>query len=136
MNGSAMGSVDFDSISQTGCASLRSPLSPTIPGPRSKAGSQQLAPMMCRSSRRRRSPCTAFPFLRERLARAAGVGGSKDFEEVLSFQAGVGNEAGTAPLQEDYPSALFMSKQLEFTFEHAKDDAWDVIPDEITLRRI
>jgi len=30
MNGSAMGSVEFDSISQTGCASLRSPLSTDV----------------------------------------------------------------------------------------------------------
>jgi len=39
MNGSAMGSVEFDSISQTGCGSRRSPLSPTNPGPGSEAGS-------------------------------------------------------------------------------------------------
>jgi len=39
MNGSAMGSVEFDSISQTGCGSRRSPLSATIPGPSSDAGS-------------------------------------------------------------------------------------------------
>ena len=38
-NGSAKGSVDFDSISQTGCTSLCSPLSPTIPGPCSESGS-------------------------------------------------------------------------------------------------
>ena len=38
MNGSAMGIVEIDSISQTGCASLRSPLSPTIPGPCSVSG--------------------------------------------------------------------------------------------------
>jgi hypothetical protein len=38
MNGSAMGNVEFDSISQTGCGSRRSPLSPTNPGPRLKAG--------------------------------------------------------------------------------------------------
>jgi hypothetical protein len=39
MSSSAMESVELDSLSQTGCASLRSPLSPTIPGPCSEAGS-------------------------------------------------------------------------------------------------
>jgi hypothetical protein len=33
MNGSAMQGVDLDSISQTGCGSRRSPLSPTTCGP-------------------------------------------------------------------------------------------------------
>jgi hypothetical protein len=54
-----MGSVEFDSLSQTGCASLRSPMSPTIPGPCSVAGSlsgganhHELAPMLGRSYRR------------------------------------------------------------------------------------
>jgi hypothetical protein len=40
MNGSAMGVVEFDSISQTGCGSRRSPMSPTNPGPCYEAGSQ------------------------------------------------------------------------------------------------
>ena len=75
MNGGARGRVDFDSISQTGCALLRSPLSPTIPGPCSEAGShysvvqrRKLAPMLIRSSRRRHSLCNASTFLRERRA--------------------------------------------------------------------
>ena len=92
MNGSVMGSVEFDSLSQTGCASLRSPMSPTIPEPCSRVGSlngganpRKLAPMLFRSLWRCHSPCSAillaaltYPLVSSRTSGPrAGLGCSK-----------------------------------------------------------
>jgi len=65
----------FAPLSQTGCISLRSPTSPTIPRPCSATGSpampshRERAPLTCRPSRHCRSPAGPVSFLRQHPAR-------------------------------------------------------------------